>query len=67
MQIAQLEHCIKVLKEKGFECSPVVTTSYTYNSPRLLAIYVSWGNYDFGWNDKFWWWIDHCLLKLGFY
>lgn len=36
MQIAQLEHCIKVLKEKGFECSPVHTTAYTYNSPRLL-------------------------------
>lgn len=67
MQIAQLEHCIKVLKEKGFECSPVHTTAYTYNSPRLLVVYVGWGDCDFGLFDKLSWWMSYCLMKIGIY
>lgn len=67
MQIAQLEHCIKALKEKGFECSPVHTTYYAFATPRLLAVCIGWGDCDFGLFDKLSWWMSYCLMKIGIY
>lgn len=66
-QVKQLEHCILLLKEKGFTCSPVLSTASDDNYVSMLSIEIGWGTDDYGLFTKFIWFVNNLFLKIGWY
>ena len=66
-QIKQLEHCILLLKEKGFICSPVLSMASDDDCISMLNIEIGWGTDDFGLFTKFIWFVNNLFLKIGWY
>ena len=67
MQIAQLEHCIKVLKRKGLNALQYIPLLILTTA--LGCWWCVWvgGDCDFGLFDKLSWWMSYCLMKIGIY